>query len=94
MSDLADLSAAQSAGYTVTRCDKAAGAHSPRYTTVLEKPIVGDVGQSGSMLRAYGESDSSSGAADTQALAALNAQRAYRYGGTGSNGGVLTVDVS
>jgi hypothetical protein len=93
VADLANIAAAQSVGYTVTQTDFGAG-KTPRYKTVLEKPIAGDVGQSGSMLRAYGESSASAGAADTAALASLNGQRSYRYAGKGSHGGTLTVDVS
>jgi hypothetical protein len=62
---------------------------------VLEKWLVGDAGPSGFNMRAYGESDSSSGAADTEALNALNAQRTFRYAGKGSHsGGSLTEDES
>jgi hypothetical protein len=79
MADLANISAAQSAGYTDVRLDRGAGTHETnRYLTTLEKWLVG-AGQGGFLLRAYGESSSSADAADTVAVASLNAQRAQRY---------------
>ena len=75
------------------RHDRGASSPLPRYRTVLEKWLVGDTGQCGFNLRAYGDSNSSAGAADTAALAALNAQRAHRYAGKGPNGGTLAVDL-
>jgi hypothetical protein len=66
----------------------------PRYSTTIEKYVVGDTGQSGSTLRAYGESSVSQAAADSQALGAINAQRSHRYAGKGSHSGTLTIDVT
>jgi hypothetical protein len=88
MSDLADIAAARTAGYTVTRLDRGSSAGATnRHLTTLEKWLVGGAGQSGFLLRAYGESNSSSALADTAALESLNAQRAYSYAGTSSIGG-------
>jgi hypothetical protein len=93
MADFANSAAAQAAGYKLIQLDRGAG-HPYRFSTTLEKWLTGDVGQSGSALRAYGESSASQAAADAQALAGLNAQRAHRYAGKGSNGGGLTIDVN
>jgi hypothetical protein len=92
MTDFASIAEATAAGYIRTQCDKGAGASELRYTTVLEKRLVGDAGQG--VARAYGECDSSANAADPIALAALNVQRAWRYAGTGSHGGSMTEDVT
>lgn len=96
--DLANAAAAVSAGYSKTQIDMGAG-KSPRYRTVLEKYVTGD-SASGSPLRAYGESDVSAAAADTQAVNALNKQRQHRYGTDGTNvnkgsrsGATLTTDL-
>lgn len=102
MSDFASISAAETAGYIETVTQENDGS----YLVVLEKPIVGPTGESGSNLRAYGEG-SSQAAAEAVALDALNAQRAFRYAGTssipvdddsftdnGSRGTTLTEDVS
>jgi hypothetical protein len=77
---LADKTAAQTAGYSFTTVDR--GSSHPaavRFFCTAEKRIMGGSGQSGSMLRAYGEA-SSQAAAEAQAVAALNAQRDFRYG--------------
>lgn len=96
--DHADHTAAAAAGYQRIQLDKGASAN-PRYMTRYEKPLVGAVGDSGSLLRAEGWSNVSQAAADTQALAALNGQRGLRYGkstavGTSGRGGAQTVDLS
>jgi hypothetical protein len=83
MSDFASAAAAVSGGYTKTQTDMGAS-HNPRYKTVFDKPIVGLDGESGSVLRAEGWSNTSAAAADTVALDALNVQRAHRWG-YGSN---------
>jgi hypothetical protein len=93
MADHANIAAAQAAGYTVTRHDRGASSTLPRYTTVIEKWLVGEAGQNGFPLRATGESNVSANAADSAALASLNSQRSYRYAGKGSHGGSLTIDV-
>jgi hypothetical protein len=94
-SNLANIAAAIAAGYSETVNDKGASFADPahRYTVTLEKHLVGDNGQSGGPTRAYGQGSSQANA-ETQALAALNAQRGHRYAGSGSNGGTLTTDVS
>jgi hypothetical protein len=100
----ANLAAAQAASWTAIQIDRGVG-KSPRFSTVLEKWLVGEAGSSGYMHRAQGDSDVSQGAADTQAVTSLNGQRKHRYGGssgrpdgattsTGSKGGTLTDDVS
>jgi hypothetical protein len=91
MADLADHTAATTAGYKRIQIDRGASA-SPRYTSTYEKQLVGEPGASGSMFRATGSSDVSQAAADTQALSALNGQRKHRYAGTGGYGGSLTAD--
>lgn len=53
------------------------------YFVTLERHLVGPDGEGGFELRAYGHG-SDQAAAETQALAALNAQRAYRYAGSSS----------
>ena len=94
--NLADKTAAQTAGYVFTTTDRGAAAV-PRYFTVAEKRITGGAGQSGSMLRAYGEGSLQANA-EAQAVAALNAQRDFRYGKAAaggskdSAGNALTVD--
>lgn len=93
MADFANTAAAQAAGYKLIQLDRGSG-HPYRFTTVLEKWVTGDVGQSGSNLRGYGESSVSQAAADTQALGAINAQRTHRYVGKGSHGGTITLDAN
>lgn len=72
----------------------------PRYTTVYDKHLTGAQGYAGGPFRARGSSDTSQAAADSQALAALDYQRGYRYGldetarSLGPAGTALTVDVS
>ncbi len=96
IADLADITAAQSAGYLVARLDRGtATRETNRYATTLEAHVVGDgVGQFPAMLRAYGESNVSADAADTAALSALNWQRAHRYGRKASDGSTLTADLN
>jgi hypothetical protein len=92
MADLASIAAAQSAGYKETVNDKGASFGADRFTVTLEKHLVGEPGgSSGGPWRAYGQG-ATQAAAETQALAALNAQRAHRYAGTGPHGGALTID--
>jgi hypothetical protein len=74
VADFANTGAAHATGYKVIQLDRGAG-HPCRYSTTLEKWVVGDVGQSGSFIPGYGESAANQAPADTQALAALNAQR-------------------
>ena len=81
---LASIAAATAAGYVLQRVDLGAlVATSPtaqtknRFRTTLIKR---GLGKTNKILRADGESASSAGAADTAALAALNAQRQYIYG--------------
>jgi hypothetical protein len=92
MADLADHTAATTAGYARVQQDRGAG-KSPRYVSRYEKSLVGEPGASGHLLKAEGNSDVSQAAADTQALAALNGQRAFRYRGVGGLGGSLTTDL-
>lgn len=94
-SDHATHAAAVTAGYTSTATDRGANAN-PRWQVVLEKRLTG-AGSSGVMFRAIGEG-ASQAAAEAQALAALNAQRAHRYGRGATNntssrvGAALTAD--
>lgn len=77
----ATVAAATAGGYVRTRTDFGAGWGDLRYSTVFTKHLVGYSGHKSQFeLRAVGSSDSSANAADTAALAALNDQRAYRYG--------------
>lgn len=80
VSDFADAAAAVTAGFKKQQIDRGAGA-TERYVTHLEKIVTGG-GQSGGRLAATGTSDVSAAAADTAAVAALNAQRRHRYGGS------------
>lgn len=98
MSDLAAHANATSAGYARIQIDYGSG-KSPRYVSRYEKPIVGEPGSSGGLLKASGNSDISQVDADTKALAALNNQRLHRWGAgasvnSGSKGGSLTIDLS
>jgi hypothetical protein len=81
---LASVAAATAAGYVLQRVDLGVlVATSPtaqtknRFRTTFIKR---GLGNNNNTLRADGESSASSGAADTAALAALNAQRQARYG--------------
>lgn len=95
MTDLANNAAAVSAGYQRIQTDFGASI-SPRYTSRYEKPMVNaDAG--GYLEQAQGESDAAQATADTNALAALNGQRRFRYGadsvaGHTGRGGSLTFD--
>jgi hypothetical protein len=90
----ADHAAAIAAGYKRLQIDRGAGSGSdPRYISTYEKWMVGEPGASGFMLRATGNSNVDQATADTQALAALNAQRNHRYAGKGGYGGNLTTDL-
>jgi hypothetical protein len=79
MTDLADNTAATSAGYRRIQEDRGAG-KSPRYVSRYEKQMKGELGQGGFLVRQEGYSDVSQAAADTTALAALNGFRKHRYG--------------
>jgi hypothetical protein len=98
MADLASIAAATTAGYKEIVLDRGASYGADRFFVTLEKHLTGDVGQSGAPFRAYGQG-ATQAAAETQALAGLNAQRFHRYGGytssgRGSNGGTITLDVN
>lgn len=87
-SDLASIAAAQTAGYTSTVLDRGAS-YSPasgRYEVTLEKHLVGYPGQASKRFRAFGQG-ASQAAAESQALASLNAQRGQRYGKGSANSG-------
>lgn len=114
VTDLATPAAAVTAGYAKTQTDRGVpptlihfNANQPlRYITRFEKPVTGaSVSNSGNVFGASGESSVSAAAADTQALATLNANRRARYGGTSgrasgdgdspnSKGGAHVVDVT
>jgi hypothetical protein len=79
VNDFADVAAAITAGWKQLQIDRGAG-KTERYQTLLEKPVTG-AGQGGSLFSALGTSDVSAAAADTAALASLNAQRRHRYSG-------------
>lgn len=89
VTDFASAAAAVTGGYAKTQVDRGAPSGAPnlnpgqplRYMTVFDKPTAG-AAQSGSTLRGVGESGASAAAADTQALAALNANRRAYYGGS------------
>lgn len=89
VTDLADATAATTAGYKLTQADRGAAPTTPnfsasqpaRYSSVYSKPVVGSSLDSGFQVEARGESNASQAAADAAALAALNAQRRHRYGG-------------
>ena len=80
VTDYASVAAAITGGYKQVQIDRGA-AYSERYVTHLEKWATG-AGQGGSRQVATGTSTVSAAAADTAALAALNAQRRHRYGGS------------
>ena len=101
ISNLADASAALSAGYVKTQVDRGA-AFSPRYLTRFEK-MLGSGTEAPYIRIVEGESNSSANAADTAAVAVLNAVRKHHYGGAPgradgeltsahSRGGTPTVD--
>lgn len=71
----ANIAAATAAGYTLERTTLASG----RNVTRLSKRTSGMPGKEGSLVTFDGEA-STSGAADTAALANLNAWRNNRYG--------------
>jgi len=109
VTDLADAAAAVTAGYTKTQVDRGASppalmAAAPRYLTVFAKTLA-LAGTVPCVFGASGESSVSAAAADTQAVASLNAARRHRYGGAPGRasgdanspdaaGNVLSVDVS
>lgn len=113
VTDLADVAAAQSAGYRLLQNDRGpssgapnlSASQPPRFQSTLEKWLLGGAGDSGFMLRAYGESNASAAAADAAAVSALNDIRQQRYGGAGgrasgdaesanAKGATLQVDVN
>jgi len=80
VTDYASVAAAITGGYKQVQIDRGT-AYSERYVTHLEKWATG-AGQGGSRQVATGTSTVSAAAADTAALAALNAQRRHRFGGS------------
>jgi len=111
VTDFASAAAAVSGGYTKVQVDRGATPGpqdknpAPRFATVFSKPVTGAAGDSGRQLEGHGESSVSAAAADTQALAALNANRRHYYAGSpgrasGSSespsgrGGAHTADVT
>ena len=98
MTDLASIAAATAVGYARTRIDLGADV-TIRYGTRLTRPMSGGSGQQGRIFEAECWSATSAAQADTNALAALNAQRLTRYGagataGTDGHASTLTFDVS
>lgn len=98
MTDLASIAASTAAGYARTRIDLGATV-TTRYGTRLTRPMRGGADQQGRLFEAEAWSATSAAQADTNALAALNAQRRVRYGagsaaGTDGHGSALTFDVS
>jgi hypothetical protein len=91
MTDLADHSAANTAGYKRIQTDRGAGS-SPRYLSRYEKHMIGQPGASGGLMSAEGNSDVSQEAADTVALNALNGQRKHRHAGSGALAGSPPAD--
>ena len=102
VTDLADNAAAVAAGYTRVQTDYGAS-KSPRYVSRYEKPIVGEPGSAGGLLKADGTGSDVQATADANALAALNAARRHRWGGSpgrtsgsansvGSKGGTTVED--
>lgn len=108
VTDFANAAAAVAAGYVKTQIDRGASfpaAQGLRFVTRFDKPSVGAVGDGGARFEATGESSVNAAGADTQAVAALNAQRRHYYGGSpgrasgdgqspSGRGGAHTVDVS
>jgi hypothetical protein len=94
MADHASIAAATAAGYKEIVLDRGVSYGATRFEVTLE-PIVGEPGALGTMFRAFGQG-STQAAAEAVALAALNEQRAHRYGCAGGNediyGGNLTID--
>ena len=87
VTDFANAAAAVSGGYSKVQIDR--GTPGPndknpalRFATVFAKTITGASGDSGRQLEGHGESAASAAAADTQAVAALNANRRHYYGGS------------
>lgn len=85
VTDLANLAAANAAGYVRTQYDKGASALYDRFMSIYTKHVTGggtpgqgDMGE----MRAVGTDQSSQITADTNALNALNAQRRHYYGGS------------
>ncbi len=89
VTDFANDAAVLAAGYKKVQIDRTAlpgGANDKnpalRFATVYSKPTTGAVGDSGRLLEAMGESSVSAAAADTAAVAALNAVRRHYYAGS------------
>jgi hypothetical protein len=85
VTDLANNAAAVAAGYIRTQTDRGATATYDRFKSEYGKhptngglPGGGDMGE----MRAVGTDNASQAQADTNALAALNAQRRHYYGGS------------
>jgi hypothetical protein len=77
MADFASIAAATAAGYAIER-----GQNQTGFYTNLVKSARGVTGESGETqeMGGHGNDASSQAAADTQALASLNAERSERYG--------------
>lgn len=93
MADLADNTAATTAGYKLAQVDRGAGAKGNRYVSRYEKWMAGATGEPGYLLKGDGESNVSQAAADAAALATLNVQRNDRAVKKSSQGGVHTIDI-
>lgn len=81
VADFAAHANATAAGYVRVQGDRGPNIH-PRYFSRYEKWLSGPSGAFGQLLSAHGESDVDQATADTQALAVLNAQRRFHYGGS------------
>jgi hypothetical protein len=105
VTDLADHTAATTAGYQRIQVDRGVASKTTRFISRYEKWLTGAPGAGGFLLEAEGQSDVSQAAADTAALTILNAQRRHRYGGAPgrasgasdsphSGGGTHTIDTT
>ena len=98
MTDLASVALATAAGYARTRIDLGSSVTN-RYGTRFTRPMSGGSDQQGRLFESEAWSATSAAQADTNSLAALNAQRLTRYGagaaaGTDGHAAALTFDVS
>jgi hypothetical protein len=112
VTDLATPAAAVSAGYSKTQLDRGTTVtpnlnqgQPARYLTRFEKLLLGAGSYGPAFCVIEGESPTSAAAADTQALAQLNAWRRHRYSGSAgrasgssdspsASGGTHQVDVT
>ncbi|MDF2753411.1 MAG: hypothetical protein K0S82_1794 [Gaiellaceae bacterium] len=79
-----NIAAAVGAGFKQITTDRgAASSVNDRFEVTLEKHLVGGALRRGSIMRATGQG-ATQGAAETAAVASLNAQRDLRYGKSGS----------